>query len=300
MRIDEANRVLAEVAPGGVALEVTKLLGGVSALTESIRFQTTEGVERRLVVRRPTEYLRTLDPGGLEREWTMLGLAQHGGIAVPERIHFDARGELLGEPCMIVEHIDGEAIFAVDDVVSYGRQMGLALAGVHALPAAELVNLRSINAPSPMSREETDEVLAAARARVLAWENWGNERLAVLHGDFWPGNLLWRDGRLVAIIDWEDACLGDPLSDVAISRLDLLWLFGDEAVASFTEAYGSRCAIDPERLALWDLRAALRPGTQLPMWAGAYADKGRADVTAEHMRIKQLRFAADALERART
>src|SRR5438067_5191571 len=28
-----------------------------------------------------------------------------------------------------------------------------------------------------------------------------NERV-LLHGDFWPGDTLWRDGRLVAVIDW--------------------------------------------------------------------------------------------------
>jgi aminoglycoside phosphotransferase (APT) family kinase protein len=37
----------------------------------------------------------------------------------------------------------------------------------------------------------------------------------LLHGDFWPGNALWRDGALVAILDWEDAAIGDPLADVA-------------------------------------------------------------------------------------
>ena len=27
----------------------------------------------------------------------------------------------------------------------------------------------------------------------------------LMHGDYWPGNTLWKDGRLVGIIDWEDA-----------------------------------------------------------------------------------------------
>jgi hypothetical protein len=55
--------------------------------------------------------------------------------------------------------------------------------------------------------------------------------------------------------------------------------------------------VDPGRLALWDLRAALRPGDQLEMWSSAYEDKGRPDITAEHMRVKQRRFAEDALGR---
>jgi aminoglycoside phosphotransferase (APT) family kinase protein len=37
--------------------------------------------------------------------------------------------------------------------------------------------------------------------------------LSLLHGDYWPDNTLWRDGRLVCVIDWEDAALGDPLAD---------------------------------------------------------------------------------------
>ncbi len=34
--------------------------------------------------------------------------------------------------------------------------------------------------------------------------------------------MLWKDGQLVAVIDWEDAPLGDPLADVANSRLESL------------------------------------------------------------------------------
>ena len=45
----------------------------------------------------------------------------------------------------------------------------------------------------------------------------------LLHGDFWSGNLIWRHGRLTRVIDWEDAEIGDPLSDLSITRLDMLW-----------------------------------------------------------------------------
>lgn len=53
---------------------------------------------------------------------------------------------------------------------------------------------------------------------VLAWlrttapANTGSTTL--VHGDFKPGNLLIRDGRVTAVLDWETAHLGDPLEDV--------------------------------------------------------------------------------------
>jgi aminoglycoside phosphotransferase (APT) family kinase protein len=36
----------------------------------------------------------------------------------------------------------------------------------------------------------------------------------LVHGDFHYGNLLFRDGEVVAVLDWEIASVGDPLLDV--------------------------------------------------------------------------------------
>ena len=57
-------------------------------------------------------------------------------------------------------------------------------------------------------------------------------------------------------LDWEDAAIGDPLSDLACSRLELRYKFGLEGMQAFTETYGSRLPIDWERLALWDVYVA--------------------------------------------
>jgi aminoglycoside phosphotransferase (APT) family kinase protein len=37
----------------------------------------------------------------------------------------------------------------------------------------------------------------------------------LVHGDYHYGNLLFRDGEVVAVLDWEIASLGEPLLDVA-------------------------------------------------------------------------------------
>ncbi len=39
--------------------------------------------------------------------------------------------------------------------------------------------------------------------------------VALVHGDAGPGNFLFADGRLTALIDWELAHLGDPMEDLA-------------------------------------------------------------------------------------
>ncbi len=46
----------------------------------------------------------------------------------------------------------------------------------------------------------------------------------VIHGDFHPGN-VFRDGDRVVVIDWSDAALGHPFTDLAtwLNRLDRSW-----------------------------------------------------------------------------
>jgi Ser/Thr protein kinase RdoA (MazF antagonist) len=78
----------------------------------------------------------------------------------------------------------------------------------------------------------------------------------LLHGDFWPGNLLWQDGELLAILDWEDAAIGDPAADLAGCRLELTWKFGAGAAARFTESYRRLLPVDGWRLALWEIYVA--------------------------------------------
>jgi len=60
-----------------------------------------------------------------------------------------------------------------------------------------------------------------SRVARLVWKS-GSEagepplaELAVVHGDAGPGNFVHRDGRIVAVTDWEFAHLGDPAEDWA-------------------------------------------------------------------------------------
>lgn len=56
--------------------------------------------------------------------------------------------------------------------------------------------------------------------------------LTVVHGDLLPGNLLVRDGRLAAVIDWGSAAMADPAQDLTPA-----WaVLGDRGRGAFREA----------------------------------------------------------------
>ncbi len=138
-----------------------------------------------------------------------------------------------------------------------------------------------------------DESLDERRIRnvlEVAWPFPQRNTSALLHGDFWPGNVLWKDGQLVAIIDWEGAMLGDPLADVANNRMEILWAFGGDAMQRFTQKYQSMTTIDFTYLPYWDLCAALRLVAQMAQW-------GLDDAIEKTMRERHRWFVTQAFEK---
>jgi thiamine kinase-like enzyme len=55
----------------------------------------------------------------------------------------------------------------------------------------------------------------------------------LVHGDFHPGNVLWRRGKVSGVVDWQAACTGPAAVDVAHCRVNLL-TFGTDAAERFT------------------------------------------------------------------
>ena len=87
--------------------------------------------------------------------------------------------------------------------------------------------------------EVSEDEIDVARVRRI-WE----EGVAVeecmgppkwFHGDLQPGNLIARDGDLVAVIDWEGCTVGDPSSDL----LAAWWLFEADSRETFRSATGA-------------------------------------------------------------
>lgn len=85
--------------------------------------------------------------------------------------------------------------------------------------------------------DEIDVVAAtAAWEAALAAPPWPHEPVW-LHGDLLEGNLLVRDGRLVAVIDWSCACAGDPAFELALA-----W----SLLAPVRGAFRAACGVDDD------------------------------------------------------
>lgn len=216
------------------------------------------------------------------------------GLAVPKPYLVDESGTLISTPVLVIGYVEGEPDFEPSDLDNSLFQMAAQLSMIHAVPLSpELTFLPRCGKGFGGRPAILDESMHETRIRTALESAWPLARTngsVLLHGDFWPGNILWQNGRLVAVIDWEDACVGDPLSDLGNARLEILWAFGGDAMDEFTARYRSIAAIDLTYLPYWDLVAALRPCGQISGWG--------LDVAIEtRMKEQHAAFVGEAVER---
>ena len=260
--------------PQSRLLHAWPLAGGVFAQMTAFEIERTDGLIVKMVVRCHGEVDRTRNPDISAHEFCLLKILRSAGIAVPAPIYLEQFESTLLAPCIVVEYIEGSTDFAPADLDDTLRQMARQLVQIHRVDSANAdlaflprqthgVGKRPTMLDDSLSQGRIRDALELARP--LKHADSANAPV-LLHGDFWPGNILWRDGQLVAVIDWEDAMVGDPLADVANSRLEILWAFGRDAMHSFTDLMHSMTAIDFASLAYWDLCAALRPAGKLGSW----------------------------------
>jgi aminoglycoside phosphotransferase (APT) family kinase protein len=263
--VDAYTRITQRIDPRAVLARRWPLRGGVSAHVEALELALPDGGLRRVVVRRhgaapwkPLAHDVTL------LEFQLLGALGEAGLAVPTPIFVDPKPELLGSAFFVMEYVDGHPDLDPSALPSALEQMADYLSRVHQLRPDVALPPREDPIEGALSFLEADDPVCDALRTLRA--NAPPQTPVLCHGDYWPGNVLWKDGRLKAVIDWEDAATGDPVSDLAGCRLELLWKYGSSAAEDFTAHYLSRAELDTARLPVWELYAASAAAASMSDW----------------------------------
>jgi aminoglycoside phosphotransferase (APT) family kinase protein len=251
--------------------KVWQMEGGVSTTVWGLEVENANGELEKLILREGTASTPSVSD-------LRLMLMLHGlGLPVPKG-HACGSSEVFPTNFILMEFVDGKADFAPENLASLLEQMLSTLLKIHAVSLTE-----HDFSFLPKYRERVLNRLQVPRQSVLEsriyevlkpfFSRESKATEVLLHGDYWAGNLLWNDGKLLVVIDWEDAALGEPLADLANARLELLWAYGSEAMQGFTEGYHTKMPeVDFSDLPYWDLFAVLRPINQISNW-GLEAEK---------------------------
>jgi len=292
-QVDVFHRLVRKIDPTFELLKTWPLAGGVSAEITGIEVRRPDGQVTKLLVRRHGEVDRAQNPNIARDEFKLLRIAQAHGLAAPKAYYVNESCDLFSTPVLVIEYVEGNTEFVSADLGRYLGQMAAELVRIHGVHDSPELSFLPRQDKGFGERPETLDIsLSEDRIREALESAWPLDRVnapVLLHGDYWPGNILWHEGKLAAVIDWEDARVGDPLADLASCRLELLWAFGEDAMNMFTTAYQSLTAIDVSNLPYWDLCAALRPCGNLASW-------GLDAETEQRMRLRHTSFVDKAVE----
>lgn len=269
---------------GGELLEVRPQHGGIGGTSLRLRARFAEG-ERTVVARQPASWRDREGHDVAAREFQVLSQVHRAGVKAPEPLYLSPAE--VAPRFYLLEFIEGEPDLRPSDPLHYAARLAETLAEVHAVPIAGL-DLDPDLGPNPewvppQAGSDPERLRPTKIREALASLTSPQVEPCLVHGDPWPGNVIWDRGELVALIDWEEACAADPVLDLGIARLDLRWAFGVEAMRTFTEHYRAISGRDLATLPYWDLRALLRPVWNLGEWASVYPGFGRPELDEAHL-----------------
>ncbi len=305
---DAIARVLSALHLNSVIIDIRPLSGGVSASMIQVTIADPGGGIQKWIIRQASEKTQASRPAVAAMEFSLLSALFGQGVPVPRPLLVDGGGEWFDSPTLVLDYLPGDMDFAPGSQPLRAQEVARVTALIHAIDLNSIAEANvprlgeSITELCGEPRRFLDESVSEGEIRATLLKHWPpphSNPPVLLHGDIWSGNLLWLGQRIIGVIDWEDAWIGDPLLDVAGVRLDLACTFGFGAMEEFTRAYCARSPADMSSLARWDLVAALwftrflnEEFVEFPEF---YKEYGREDVTLDSMRAAVREFSRRAI-----
>lgn len=235
-------------------------------------------LERYAVKREPVAGL--LAPYDVQLEVDLLRTAREDiGCPVPDVVLFDTGGP-QNKGFYVMQMVEGVVPMPWDvkkvlPEENVRHELGLELAGIFARLHSKPVDQLRISALKIPADGRTTGASEAAKWQriyqdctsirvpvldlVFAWlqhrANQVSGRIALVHNDLRIGNVIVRDGKVAAVLDWETAEFTDPVADLA--KFNLLTFRGRSKLASgliewdaFLDAYEAQSGWRPSELSL--------------------------------------------------
>ncbi|KPM52088.1 hypothetical protein ACG83_31640 [Frankia sp. R43] len=198
---------------------------------------TVDRGNQRWVLRRPAAVAMPNADAGMVREFRILAALEGTGVPHPAVVALCEDPAVLGRTFYLMERVDGVALtpppqpLATDPGrVEISRSMAESLARLHAVDWRDR-GLADLGRPEGFHERQTERWTRQLRSYegrelpgvdgVTAWLRGHLPESftpTLIHGDYHMLNVLIAPeppGRVVAILDWETATIGDPLLDLA-------------------------------------------------------------------------------------
>ncbi|WP_433469335.1 phosphotransferase family protein [Spirillospora sp. CA-128828] len=234
LALDRFRDFFARARPGAAAgrLRARVIEGGRSNLT----YEVTDG-RSSWIVRRPPLGHVLATAHDMDREYRVLTALAGTGVPVPATYALCEDPDVIGAPFYVMEMVEGVPYRSAAELEPLGAErvgriaerMIDTLVELHRVDP-EQVGLADFGRPEgflarqvrrwkrQLDASRSRDLPAAAELHALLEANVpAGAASAIVHGDYRLDNLLVDSGdRIAAVLDWEMATLGDPLTDLAL------------------------------------------------------------------------------------
>ena len=206
------------------------IAGGHSNLT----YRFTDQASKSFVLRRPPLGHILESAHDMAREHRIITAVGKSDVPVPQTYGLCEDKSINDQPFYLMEFVDGIVPHAqeVFKPVSMADRRSMGLHVIDVLASLHNTDIDAIGLGTLAKKEaylerqlkrwtqqwlatKTDEIPDMDRSLELLHAKRPDQiGSAIVHGDYRPGNMLFKDGRMVALLDWELCTLGDPLADV--------------------------------------------------------------------------------------
>ena len=252
MNIDKERiqEIIEIFSPGADLVNFKRLEGGVSSDVFQIEIELDKTL-KKLVLRSeggpPAE-------NTIKTEFELLKILHETEIPCAEPLFLDTSCKILDKNFMLMSQLEGSIDIPDRENLSSIKEMARNLRCIHETNTSFLPNLPLRIDPL----EDLFDYLPHGKngdklKKFLSTKNnteYKGTRV-FLHGDYWPGNILWKQKKITGIVDWEYAAIGDPFSDLAVTSLELRYEYGVKGMEELLEIYSSFLPIDRLRYSLW-------------------------------------------------
>jgi aminoglycoside phosphotransferase (APT) family kinase protein len=293
----KAQNLLDRFAPGTTVTAIHPLVGSYSNLTHLVEACDDHGHIKEFVVR---SYIYGKRAVKARVEFNALKYLKQAGVPAPKPIYLDVEGQILGSPGIVMSYVPGVLIedpsqHPVSNL-TWSNELGMTLAKIHSVDCSSHQDI-FLNADDEatwfLRGDQIPDYMRKHILGITVWKTIKEYRQylrpvdpTLVHIDYWRGNVIWQDGRISAVVDWEEAGYGDPAIDVGYCLMELVIMGMTTEAATFLKKY--QALRGPVRnLFFWALAATARPMYSMESWITENAKAVRFEKFIRHA-IQQL------------